>query len=396
MTGRRWLAAAAMLALTLMTMAPGRADPLAIRVGWVQTPGHMAPLVEALGKKHPELFKHLGKSYEIQAMRFAGTTPQIQAQAIKDLEIASQSPSALALAITNAHLDLRAVADVVGDGRDGYFSEDFVVLADGPIKPVDDVKGKRIATNAIGSASDEAMPASMFHHHGAQRRRFHHRRGQFHQHAGDAGRRKGRPDRGLAAIRRRHGIGNPKYKVLFRAVDAVGPSQAVMWAIRADTIAEHRPQLVDFFEDYIRAVRWYIDPKNRDEALAIASDVTKLPKERLAFAFTKQGFYHSPDLRPDIALAQKEISRVGRARRDLPKPVELSPKYDRPVADREGEKQRIDGEAEDDFHHEDTKRSRPRRCQTCWWLLPIHFFPRHSPICVSASCVIRVADELQS
>src|SRR3984885_1650945 len=124
-------------------LAPtARAEPLTIRVGWVQTPGHMAPVIEALAKKHPELFKHLGQSYTMAPTRFNGTTPQIQAQAIGELEIASQAPSALALAITNAHLDLRIVSDVLQDGRPGSFSEYFVVKADGPIKKIEDVKGQ--------------------------------------------------------------------------------------------------------------------------------------------------------------------------------------------------------------------------------------------------------------
>ena len=57
--------------------------------------------------------------------------------------------------------------------------------------------------------------------------------------------------------------------MLFTARDAVGPTQAVIWAIRGDVIAAHRPALIDFFEDHIRAVRWFLDPKNRDAALAI-------------------------------------------------------------------------------------------------------------------------------
>jgi len=335
-----WGMAALVLAALVLAAGPSRAaDPFTIRVGWVQTPGHMAPLVEALGKKHPEIFKHLGKSYVLQTMRFNGTTPQIQAQAINDLEIASQSPSALALAITNAHLDLRAVADVVGDGREGYFSEDYVVLADGPIKTIDDVKGKRIATNALGSASDEAMRI-MFHHHGIKDTDFTTVESNFaNMPAMLEG---GKLDMIGVLPQFADGIvGNPKYKVLFRAVDAVGPAQAVMWAIRADTIAAHRPALVDFFEDYIRALRWYLDPKNRDEALAIAADVTKLPKERLAFAFTKNGFYHSPDLRPDITLAQKEITESVELG-VLPKPVQLSPKYV-DLSMIEEAKKRIDG-----------------------------------------------------
>ena len=73
--------------------------------------------------------------------------------------------SSLALALTNAKLDLRVVADVLQDGHAGYFSQYYVVRADGPIRKIEDLKGKRVATNAIGSASDAAM-RSMFRKHG--------------------------------------------------------------------------------------------------------------------------------------------------------------------------------------------------------------------------------------
>ena len=133
----RMATAAAVLGAAIGLGAVARAEPLTIRVGWVVTPGHMAPLIEALGTRQPTVFKHLGQSYVLQPLRFNGTTPQIQAQATGDLEVASFSTSAFALAITNAHLDERLVADVVTDGHPGYFSENFVVLADGPIYKVE-------------------------------------------------------------------------------------------------------------------------------------------------------------------------------------------------------------------------------------------------------------------
>src|SRR5438067_5069396 len=144
----RWRQAAATIALiSAIGLAVGAgAEPLSIRIGWVVTPGHMAPLVEALGKRDPTVFKHLGQSFILQPIRFNGTSPQIQAHAIGDLEIASYSTSALALAITNAHLDERVVADVIADGHPGYFTENFVVLKDGPIHTVEDVRGRRVAT----------------------------------------------------------------------------------------------------------------------------------------------------------------------------------------------------------------------------------------------------------
>jgi NitT/TauT family transport system substrate-binding protein len=317
-----------------------RAEPLTIRVGWVVTPGHLAPLIEELGRRQPALFKHLGTSYVMQAVHFQGTTPEIQAQAINELEIASFSTAAVALAITNAKLDERIVADVVADGMPGYFSEYFVVRADGPIQKIEDVKGKRIATNTIGSASDAAM-RTMFRKHGVKDSDFTTVETNFaNMPAMLEG---GKLDMiGLLPQFARGIIDNPKYKVLFTARDAVGPTQAVMWAMRADFIAAHRPALVDFMEDHIRAVRWFLDPKNREEALAITSAVTKLPKEKLAFAFTKDDFYHSPDARPELASVQKEIDESVKLG-VLPKRVEILPRYvDLSLI--EEAKKRIDGE----------------------------------------------------
>ena len=304
------VAAALVLALGLGCAAAAE-TPLTIRIGWVVTPGHMTPLVAALGKREPEMFKHLGQSYVIEPIRFNGTTPQIQAQAIGELEIASFSTSAFALAITNAHIHERLVADVVADGHPGYFSENFVVLADGPIRRIEDVKGRRVATNTIGSASDTAM-RTMLRRHGLANSDFTTVEANFANMPAmlDGG----KVDLIGTLPQVVHELASKTYRVLFRASDAVGPTQAVVWAIRAELIAAHRPALVDYFEDHIRAVRWFLDPKNRDEALAILADVTKLPKANLAFAFTKDDFYHSPDARPDIAsVPRRRPSRSGSA-----------------------------------------------------------------------------------
>jgi sulfonate transport system substrate-binding protein len=337
---KRLLGMAAALALTVIIAAgTASADPLTIRIGWVQTPGHMAPIIDALSKKHPELFRHLGKSYVMQPIHFNGTTPQIQAQAIDELDIASQAPSALALAITNAHLDERVVSDVLSDGGGDYFTELFVVMADGPIKTIDDVKGKRIATNTIGSASDSAMRA-MFRQHGIKDADFTTVETSFSNMPAmlDGG----KVDMIGVLPQFADGIvGNPKYKVLFTARDAVGPTQGVLWAMRAGTIAKNRAAYVDFFEDYIRAVRWFLDPANHKEAVAICADVTKLPAEKLEYVFTTKDFYHSPDAVPNVELVQKEIDedvKLG----VLPKPVQISPQYVDLSLIKEA-KQRLDG-----------------------------------------------------
>ena len=74
------VALAAIATIVAFGAGAAHADPYAIRIGWVQTPGHMAPIIEALSKKHPELFKHLGRSYTMQPIHFNGTTPQSRAK----------------------------------------------------------------------------------------------------------------------------------------------------------------------------------------------------------------------------------------------------------------------------------------------------------------------------
>jgi len=334
-----WASLALMLAAVLGSTA-AIADPLPIRVGWVVTPGHLAPLIEALGKREPSVFKHLGKSYVMQTTRFQGTTPQIQAQAIGELDVAALSTAALALAITNAKLEERVVADVVADGIDGFYSENYVVAADGPIKTIEDVKGKRIATNAIGSASDAAM-RTMFRKHGIKDSDFTTVEANFTNMPAmlDGGKVDliGTLPQFLKQLR-----GNPsKYRVLFTGREAVGPTQAVLWGMRAETIAAHRPVFLDFFEDHIRAVRWFIDPTNREEALDILAGVTKLPKEDLEFAFSKDDFYHSPDARPELDSVQREIDEAAKLG-VLPQRVDIRPKYvDLSLV--EEAKKRIDG-----------------------------------------------------
>lgn len=332
-------AIAVIAALLACAAAPSRADPVPIRVGWAQTPGHLAPLVAELAKRHPEVLPNDGKTYDFQPVRYAGSTPQIQALAIKDLEVAAFSDSAFALAVTNAHLDVKIVADVLQTGRPGYYAGEYVVAKDGPIKTIEDVKGKKVATNAIGSEADSTMRA-MLRRHGIKDSDFTTIEANFaNQPAMLEG---GKVDMIELLPQFSHDLmATGKYRVLFTSNEVHGISDAVFWCMRGDFIAAHRPALVDFYTDYMRAVRWFLDAKNRKEALAIAVAVTHSPEKNLEYAFTSHDFYRPPDLMPVIKAIQDEIDedvKLG----VLPKRIEVSPRYvDLSVI--EDAKKRLDG-----------------------------------------------------
>src|SRR6478735_1747210 len=133
------------LKLTLIAAAvsalsgTAQAEPVKIRSAWVAPVSNWASIV--LEKK--DLAKHLGKSYTLEAVRFAGTPPMMTALAAGELEIANLAYSTFPLAVQNANLDdLRIVADEFQDGVAGFHSNEFSVLADSPIKKVEDLKGK--------------------------------------------------------------------------------------------------------------------------------------------------------------------------------------------------------------------------------------------------------------
>src|SRR5262245_3530426 len=138
------------IALIVSGALPASAQPaIKICVSWVAPVSNWASIM--LEKK--ELAQHLGKSYTMEAVRYAGTPPMVTALASGELEVANLAYSTLAIAIKNAGLDdLRVIAHEFRDGVPGRYTHEYLVLADGPIRSVQDLKGKVVASNAAGSA----------------------------------------------------------------------------------------------------------------------------------------------------------------------------------------------------------------------------------------------------
>ena len=143
------------------------AEPVKIRASWVVAPSDWAPLLP----EKSDLMKSNGKSYAYEAVRFQGTPAVITALANNETEVGNLAFSSLPVAIQNAGLeDLRIVSDQFMDGVGSHYSNQFLVLADSPIRRVEDLKGKIVATNTIGSGVDVAMRV-MLRKHGLEDKR---------------------------------------------------------------------------------------------------------------------------------------------------------------------------------------------------------------------------------
>jgi NitT/TauT family transport system substrate-binding protein len=306
---RQFLPALLMGLAVLSPCGFARADePLKLRVAWTEIPTHLLPVAFA----KPDILKHYGKSYTVDAIRFRGSAPEIEGLASGELDIATLGYSSFGLAILNARMDdLRVIADGHKDGVAGYQSSPYVVLASSPIRTIDDLKGKIVATNAIGGAAYFAMVRAL-HDHGLEDKRDYHlveigfpnMLASLQDKKIDLGT-LSQPS--IGAAERDGG-----YRNIFTIRDAMhGETQMTVMSARAPFIAAHRAALVDFYEDFQTAIRWFTTPSHRDEAIKIISDFTKQPVGNFSdWLFTKDDSNHDPDVRPNLVALQSNIDAV--------------------------------------------------------------------------------------
>jgi NitT/TauT family transport system substrate-binding protein len=294
----------AALAATVWLGAGASAEPVKIRLSWVAPIANIGSII--MEKK--DLALHMGKSYVLEPVRYQGTPPMITALANNELEIADLAYSTLPIAIQNAGLDdLRVISDEFQDGVEGYYSNEFFVLKDGPIQKVGDLKGKVVATNAAGSAVDIASRAMLRKHGLEDKRDYTVIEAPFP--TMKAVLLDGKADMIVSTT---PFVFDPelqaKARVLFTQRDAMGTSELSFWTAREGFIGKNRAAMVDLLEDSLRAVRWYLDPANRTEAIDILARFLKQPPARFeSWIFTRNDFYRNPDGLVNLDALQSNI-----------------------------------------------------------------------------------------
>jgi NitT/TauT family transport system substrate-binding protein len=316
----------AMAGLAVLAVLPaGAQQPVKIRVSWVAPVSNWASIL--LEKK--DLAKHFGQSYIMEPVRFAGTPPMVTALANGELEVGNLAFSTLAIAIKNAGIDdLRVIAHEFRDGVPGRYTHAYMVLKDSPIKSAQDLKGKVVASNAAGSAVDVAMRA-MLRKNGLEDKRdytvvetpFPTMRAMLAEKKVD-----------LIPAVLPFSLDPELGKIarpLFLQRDAIGETEMIVWAVRKAFIDKNRAAMVDFMEDTLRIVRWFIDPANHKAAAEIAGKVTKQPAERFDWVFTDKDYYRDPNMLPSLEALQKNLDMTtdlgfAQGKVDLAQYVDLS------------------------------------------------------------------------
>jgi NitT/TauT family transport system substrate-binding protein len=298
-------ASVAALVMFLFAIVAPRAEPVKIRIGWIGAPGQLVPFMFA----KEGLAKHLGQSYTFEPLHFAASPLQISALAAGELEIATLGFSSIAFAVQNAGIeDIRAIADEIEDGAEGYFSTHYVVLKDSPIQKIEDLKGKIVATNGIGAGVDILMRAVLKKHGLEDRRDFTTIEAQFPNMRAVLTDHKA--DLVTATLPFAYDPEMEKVsRTLFLGREAFGPADLSFWTARASFIEKNRAALLDLLEDYVRAIRWYMDPKNHDEAVQIVTKTMKLqPAVFARWVFTNDDWYRNLDGLPNLEALQRNVN----------------------------------------------------------------------------------------
>jgi NitT/TauT family transport system substrate-binding protein len=284
-----------------------RAEPVKVRSGWVVAPASLVPVL-FLNKN---VAKHLGKSYTFDPIYYGASPKQITGLTLGELDIAALGFSSFPFAVQNAGLkDLRIIADEIQDGGGDHFTGAYMVRKDSGINKIEDLKGKVLAVNGLGTGVHMSMTAMLKRHGMEEKRDYTVIETPFPTMTAMLKDKKAdlivsttpfiwAPD--LQAIA----------KTLFTNKDAIGTSELSFWAAREGFIKKNRAALVDFLEDSLRAVRWYKDPANRQEMLTLIGGFLKRPPAALeGWIFTKKDFYRDPNGLVDLDALQRNVNTM--------------------------------------------------------------------------------------
>lgn len=294
--------AAGLVALGISTSAV--AEPVTIKIQWSVAPAHITPLITAAPK---EIYRHYGKSYVVEPVRMRGSGPALQGIAANEIHLGGMSIQALARGINKAKLDLKVIAQVMSGGVEGFGATEFYAR-DGEVAKIEDLKGKIIAVNALGSSIDAAVQAQM-------------------------GRLGWKPGRDYQVVEVRFPAMLPALQSkrvdlaplltpfnliakkkggvvkIFDMRQALGATETLQWIGKADWIAKNRSALVDFLADNIRLRQWLYDPNNRDQVLATIAKVTKRPAKNYAsWVFTSLDNYREPNAMTNVSRMQNNVN----------------------------------------------------------------------------------------
>jgi sulfonate transport system substrate-binding protein len=278
-------------------------------------------------QKKPEILKNLGKSYDVEWIRFSGSGDAMPALVAGKLDACLATPFPMANAINQSRVPVTIVHQLLSFGFDGYYDDFTVVRADSGITKVADLKGKVFGVNAIGGTVDQGVRII------AKKNGLN-------------------PDRDLTIVEARppalatmvrdnkiqaatlfqpffeEAMAKGDLKVLYKTSDIYGTATDYVFMAFDDKFLKANPKAVrDYIEDYLIAVNWALD--NRAEAVRIYAEQWKLPQPLVdSYLLTKKDYLVRRDGKVAAASIQPIVEALASngfiERFDVSKYIDLS------------------------------------------------------------------------
>ncbi|MBI3090638.1 MAG: ABC transporter substrate-binding protein [Candidatus Tectomicrobia bacterium] len=295
--------AVAVMAVSLHGVPTATAEPVKVRIG---ASSILPTVIFPMFYKKPELLKHYGKSYTVDLPVINSTSIQLQALAAKEIDLGFLAALSLGNAIQNAKLDLRVVSDLVQEGIEGRSINRWLALDSSGITKPEHLKGKNIGVLAYGTAVDLILRTYLKQHGLDPNRDVNIVEAAFPNQGPMM--RAGKLDVAGLVIpftvieQAKGGV-----HTVFGGPDAMGRHQALITVARTEFLQQNRQVMNDFFEDWLNAWRWFIDPKNKQEVLQIASSMSKIPVDKLQWYGTTDDYYRDPAAMPHLPSLQRNV-----------------------------------------------------------------------------------------
>jgi sulfonate transport system substrate-binding protein len=295
---RRVLATGAAATLASPFVRTARAAPVTIRyaTGGGVGPNEMETLIY-LDWMQKNVLKRYGKDYAVDMTFTRGTPEAATLMAAGQADMATFSFAVFALSVLKQTVPagVTIVSDNYQDGFPGYAGNTMFVLEDSPIKSVKDLKGKKLAINAYGSAADMSVRVKL-KQEGLDPRNDVNIVEIAFPNIGPALREK-RVDCGALVVPFiNFEVQKGGLRRLFGNADAFGPYSPIFQVANNDFLKGNEGAVRAFLADYVDGLHWYYDRANRAQALTLASGLTKTPTAVLdSYMMTDHDYYRDPN-----------------------------------------------------------------------------------------------------
>jgi ABC-type nitrate/sulfonate/bicarbonate transport system substrate-binding protein len=266
---------------------------------------HISISAHLFMQRKSEVLKNMGKTYDVEWIRFAGSGDATPALVAGKLDGCLATPFPMANAIFQSRVPVTIVHQLLSFGFDGHYDDAAVVRTDSGINKFSDLKGKVFGVNAIGGTVEQGVRI-MARKNGMNPDR-------------DLTIVEGRPPFLPQMVREKKvdsatlfqpffegAMAKGDLKVLFTVSDIYGGPTDYVFMVFDDKFLKANSRAVrDYVEDYLRAVNWSLD--NRPEAVRIYAEQWKLPLEVAdSYLLTKKDYL----VRRDGRVSAKNIQPI--------------------------------------------------------------------------------------